>query len=561
MHSARMYYRDGICLAVFAGIYAATFMIVGTSGDFPLNDDWSFALTLRKLVFEHEWHPVGWASMSLITQSLWAAPACLWVGCSFDVLRVTTIIAGLILGITAYTLSRMVAASRGLALLVVTSTVFNPIVYALTYTFMTDVLFTMLLVVSALFYVRALDRERSRDLWLATVTTIAATLCRQLGLCLPIAFLIVNMLFSKSSAGQRVIKSMLPLILSTLAYLSYDAWMRHSGRAPALYDQKTSIVLDELRSPVHAIEKVAYHTFENLMYLGLFCLPVCIALSQQVLRREHRGKWQAPCLGAGLALACAAAIALIIKGKLMPLGGNVLSARGIGPVTLKDAYYFITNSYPSLPAPFWAIVTVASAVGAWLVVFLAMNLVVTVWRSFRLGEVPVNSRAATFMLLAVSANLAPLTLTSWLDRYPAVVVPLLGIGLLPLGAERRAGPPFAAVSSWAAGAVALALAAYSVLGTHDYLSWNRARWQAIAAVESSGEADAQTMDGGFEYNGYRSYDPGYLRQPGKSQWWVTDDAVQITFGPLPGTQVLARYPFTTYLPPAQRNIYVLARKE
>ena len=98
-----------------------------------------------------------------------------------------------------------------------------------------------------------------------------------------------------------------------------------------------------------------------------------------------------------------------------------------------------------------------------------------------------------------------------------------------------------------------------MLGTHDYFSWNRARWRAIADLEHENAENKDKIDGGMEFNGSTSYDPKYQETPDKSWWWVKDDTYQITFGPEEGMHEVRRYEYSTYLPPATRFIYVLQR--
>ena len=93
------------------------------------------------------------------------------------------------------------------------------------------------------------------------------------------------------------------------------------------------------------------------------------------------------------------------------------------------------------------------------------------------------------------------------------------------------------------------------------MSWNRARWQAIYNLEQSSVADARSLDGGFEYNGLRSYSPTYVVQPPKSWWWIDGDKYMITFAPLPGMEIVGRYAYATYLPIATRFFYVLRRPD
>ncbi len=86
-------------------VFLASVAFIGLSGDFPLNDDWSFAITTRRLVASNSWAPVGWAAMTLITNALWAAPICSASSCDFVDLRFTTMLASLLLFSASYFLA------------------------------------------------------------------------------------------------------------------------------------------------------------------------------------------------------------------------------------------------------------------------------------------------------------------------------------------------------------------------------------------------------------------------------------------------------------------------
>jgi hypothetical protein len=88
--------RSVFHLMALVVIFIGSVAFVGVSGDFPLRDDWSFAIATRTLVATHIWMPHGWSSMTLISNALWAAPICAASPCGFDDLRLTTLLASLV---------------------------------------------------------------------------------------------------------------------------------------------------------------------------------------------------------------------------------------------------------------------------------------------------------------------------------------------------------------------------------------------------------------------------------------------------------------------------------
>jgi hypothetical protein len=117
--------------------------------------------------------------------------------------------------------------------------------------------------------------------------------------------------------------------------------------------------------------------------------------------------------------------------------------------------------------------------------------------------------------------------------------------------------PFA--KALAAG-VAVIMVLVSVLATRDYLAWNVARWTLLDAAEAGLGITAREIDGGYEYNGVRNYDPDYPFSGERSWWWVLDDRYLVAFGPVPGYRERDRRTFRRWLPPRQGAILLLERE-
>ena len=82
-------------MAFLVLIYVASIIVVNPLGNFPLNDDWSFARAVQNLVEKKDWRPTGFTAMPFITQSLWGAIFCLPAGFSFNALRFSTLGCGI----------------------------------------------------------------------------------------------------------------------------------------------------------------------------------------------------------------------------------------------------------------------------------------------------------------------------------------------------------------------------------------------------------------------------------------------------------------------------------
>lgn len=542
-----------LTLPLLIALYLAAIVVVQPHGDFPLNDDWSYAVSLRTLLFDHDWRPSGWISTPLITQSLLAAPFCLVTACSYEALRAFSLACGLVLLVASYFLFRRITRPEFAAGLGAAAVALNPVNFELSFTYMTDISFAALLALAMLAFLQTLRSDSIALYAAACLLAVAATLCRQLGLCIPFAYLALSA-FVPGLRGRRIVRALLPLVLCVAAFGLFELWLQQTGRVPALYHQKEGIILDILRQPVALIKRAVFHLVIVFLYFGLFALPALIL--RQVPPVGAPGSWLrwVPRLAAAAAALYACGLLWRMQ-SLMPISNNILIPQGLGPLTLRDTFILNLNNVPSLPVSFWAVVTALSVIGLFrlteVVTSFALRLVID-----RRDAAAEGGVGGIFAFACTGAYLCPLLVAGFFDRYLMGFMTIVWMFVL---AATTATPRVPTWRNAAAGAVCAGFAIFAVLATHDYLSWNRARWQAIADAQRLDGANAATMDGGFEFNGSTSYDATYVQRPDKSWWWVKDDSYQITFGPVPGMTEVRRYPYATYLPPDTRFIYVLRR--
>ena len=221
-------------LALLVMIFAVSIVVVNPLGDFPLDDDWSYARAVKGLVEHGDWRPTGWTSATLITQSLWGAIFCVASGFSFNALRFSTLTLALVGILGVYVLFITNIRNRLLAVTAALTLAFNPIYYVLSNTFMTDVPFTALAILSSIFFVRCIRRFGYLDLSIACLLAVAATLCRQLGLFLPLAFAVALSIQRGFSIGWLA-RAILPLMACVTALIVFQQWISITGRTPAQY--------------------------------------------------------------------------------------------------------------------------------------------------------------------------------------------------------------------------------------------------------------------------------------------------------------------------------------
>jgi len=167
-------------------------------------------------------------------------------------------------------------------------------------------------------------------------------------------------------------------------------------------------------------------------------------------------------------------------------------------------------------------------------------------------------RERVFLIAAIGAYLFPFTAVDYIDRYLLFVLPFLFVLWAQTWPASRSAP--VALRRGAAMVWILACVGLGAAATHDYFAWNRARWDAIRLAESLG-ATPDTLDGGFEYNGFHRFE----RKPrdetaGKSPWWVKDDQYIVAFVPVPGYEEVGTFPVRRWLPRTPPVVRLLRRR-
>lgn len=546
----------------------ACVLLIGWQGQFPLNDDWSYAQTVQRWMTTGDFAPGGWTSMTLWVHAAWGKLFCSINGFSFEALRLAELTMGAFGMMGAFCLARQLGVSQRMAMLAGATLGFNPIYFDLSFTFMTDVTFTALLVWAALFVVRYLTHLRWSDWLLAVTFGLAATLCRQLGLCIFIG-LAVGILLREGLRPSTILLAALPLGLGLGALWGFNHWLAEHGRTPALYHLKEAEMRELLRQPKAMVLALGRNLAITTTYLGLFLSPIALASAfkpaaggANALRWRRVGQWSAIAL-------LLAAVGLMLAGKrLMPVWANGMGQHGLGPLLLHDVITLKLRSVEPLPAWWALILSLITLAGIYT---LFSRIVPQILKdaeqalTTRSKATP-GSAVNLAMLMAAAAYMAPLlVMPDFFDRYIVVLIPLLLPLVLNRSPEQAAnqpspanGPTLALLAGVGAAAFLLLL---SVGGTHDHMAWNRARWQAINDLTTRPvhPISPAELDGGFEFNALHFYDPAYKPKPGKSWWWVQEDRYLLAFAPLQGSTVVSRYPYHRWLPGADGMVWVLQR--
>jgi hypothetical protein len=531
-------------------------------GEFPLNDDWSYGQTVYYLVKEGRLRFSGWLSVPLITQVLWGALFCLPFGFSFTALRLSTLSLGLIGIFAVYGLLREARIRQAIAFLGALVVATNPLYFELSNTFMTDVPFFAFAMLSLLFLIRGLRRENTIEILIGLSLASGATFIREIGMVILLSFGI-SYVTKNGMSKKSLLMAVLPALLILGALKGYEMWLQSTIGLPSLYYLRKYQLLDSLKAPIRSVI-VNFGTTASRasIYLGLFLLPfLAILIPLQWKSVPYRERAWNVLISFGLVIVLIGE--LLWKKEHMPLSGNILFDIGLGPPTLRDVYILHLAHLPSAPKSLWLLMTAAGAIGAAVVVQTLFSVSVRLFH-WRKNAEPIAERwLVLLVVLTCVLYFIPLGIIGFFDRYLIVFPPLLMM-LTAMTPRNSISLHLDRLSVFIVVVLLLVYGTFAIGATHDYLSWNRARWNALRYLTEEAHISHRYIDGGFEFNGWYGYDPDYpvrllMEKTEKSWWWVDKDDYVISFGPIRGYDEIRRYPYKRWIPFGQGEIFVLHR--
>lgn len=516
-------------------------LVVRPFCDFPLNDDFSYARSVHNLAVDERFEIDNWGAMTLVAQVFWGAGFVKLFGFSFTALRVSTLVIGWLASIAFYYLVRAAGQPGKMPYLVTILLIFNPLWFSLANTFMTDVHFSSWLIFALLFYDKAFRTGKAAWVLSASLCAVIASFIRQPGIMLSAAFALA-WLWGKKTSFKSVAISLTPLIINLLLMVSWYRWLAKSQGIPEHYGHFSKL-LEKAGKPGFLFD-AGQRLGVLAVYMGVFLSPLLVWFWEKEafpasFRQRKLPVWMGGLFLAGLVL---------LAWNRLPFG-NMIFNLGIGPRVLKDGYYF-QNVQPGLRG--WELQVFRS-----LLVLPAFLLIYQGAVTLRQKLADLKRRPfLAFLLINVSLYVGFLLLDVYFfDRYYLPLLPLLVLIALP------GNPPTVSFRrKIVAGGLFLTLAVFSIGATHDYHSWNKARWKALDWLTGEQGISPNQIDGGFEFNGWHRVTTEMDYSGAKSWWWIDKDDYAVTFGDIQGYVKIKAYPFYRFLPPERDSIFILKRK-
>lgn len=569
--------HQGFLLVIAA--FGLTTFLVPTTAPVAISDDGMYSRSVEILLRDGELEILPLSAVTQVFQTVWGALFGLVLGDDLGVFRISTVVLTALGGWACYGLCRQLGVTRNRSALGAATYLFNPLGYVLSFSFLTDAPLTALIVIAAYALARALRSDELDLRWLAAglAASTAALLVRQHG---AIVFLSVAAhliasgrfrltglrsgrdthgirLVAGAGAGAAIAGVALVAIVGLDALPLSDAQRYTAGR------------LGDLPTSGDVLRRM---TFVESVYPGLFVLPVAVAALGAVpslARQVPRARWAVVGLWGGVLLAGFVAFG----DGAMPYVQSFFTVAGLGPRgDLRGGTVAVYGR------DLGVVMTVACV--------LAMLVVLLGSLRRRMGPRAVEDERAHLVWWIIGGQALGAVVTSVntqsfggfsRDRYLLPLLPLvIGVALWGLR-EVRIFLPVA----WAA---VVALAAYSVIGTHDSLARQEAVWAVADDAVADGVAPTE-LDAGAGWASYRLYGAGVAQgQPPATAgtalkrklllsasdvgaWWIPFYAPEVTSeyvvtsDELDLYTTLRRVEYSSWMSPRPKYVYLVRRDD
>lgn len=519
-------------------LWALTLCLVQPWGQFPVNDDWHYAHVAKQWAETHHLTMDVPTIASLVGQAFLGSKVVQIFGFSHLALRcLTLVISFVLLGFFDLILRRAGLKSTG-RVCVLSCLVLNPLYLHFSTSFMTELYGFFPAFAGAALWLYRRQRDPADALlnpWLLVAALLVGSSfwVRQFSVLVFPALLLAAWIVDRKWARNL----WLPTLMFSLSVAAYFVWSRLSGNFKAQFASPLGNLLrlnpsQWMRQP-----------WIFLIYMTVFLGPLLWLTTRHLKVTRSR----ALLLFASFEMGVFAYIFFKCDRShwpqanlhyLFPFLGNVLTASGVGPVTLSDVYVQNGAVKPGAYQSFWTLVQIIAMTSAPFLWLKGYDIVSKARRlpSHTLEVLVFGLALAGFSVFVVIQSFQGLIF----DRYHlgAFLGLLLSVGALLVPVQDK----LSRHSIVAFVLLLLPVSVFSIAGVHDYFRWNEERWAAYSALVDSG-IDPQQIDGGYEINGWNAFErPVKPEEPAcdvLKSWFCPDRPYRIGLNLNAGDEVIA----------------------
>jgi hypothetical protein len=534
----------GLELALLLAVFAVAIILIRPHGNFPLDDDWDFALPTWHFARTGQFHFSRFTAVSLRALVVWGAMWTRAFGESFEVLRASTLaLSGATIVLVNHILVRA-GIARSLRLVATLAFMFHPIFIWASCTYMTEVPYVFASMLTFLFFYRGIAEERIGFIVAGCVAALVASFVRETGVEMLGAALVVLLIVKPRHRRAAAITIALAIALFAAIFFLKREWL--IGSPDELGNHFKMWTEPTFRTP-EQIALIADYTTWNAQNIALFFLPLSLTLIIARRRWSRRETLLAGIIAVPIFLRVNDAIA---RGVPMPyfslsgnfMLGNILTNWGLGPPTLSEVWSRAYD-YPFAASMPWRLAL------TWGSALLAALVVATIVINVARRPTPFALLAAAFAAAGTAGLYASGT---YVDRYAWDSAWSVGL-LLPLFVpwDRRVARAIAITAL-------VAIMTFDIGSMQEYFSWNRARWTAYRELLARGVPPAD-IDGGSEPFSFYELAGATQKQRRQLIFAHPPQRYLISFHPLRGTRIEKEIPFEGWFGRHRGVVYVLRR--
>ncbi len=569
---------DLIGPALLVAFFVVVVLLVPPRGEFAISDDWDYFATVGDLLHYGEIRLSDWPAMTLVGQILWGGLFGKLFGLSYMTLRFSVISLTFVGTLALYYWGRAIKRSRIESLFLGMLYATSPLVFNLSYSFMTDVPGASLMLLCLLIQAHCVRRGGVPLYLLAGITAGAGYLVRQTS-ALPALVLAVSLIPAALRRRARAYDLMALTVPLGVVVAWHHYWLDHIHGRPyqsaieRLPLLQTLVVLEYW----DVVRAMLVQTIVQSLVVCVYLTPLLLCLAG---RRARRWLWRSS----------EARLAVVTVFVGVPA---LMCLMGIARFELPPPYtQYINGFYLGFESlrGFWTLRPLPIRVGSFSLNVYSMALTLIGVSSLSLAAglllVELRSRMSSWrrgercrlpFSPGVQAGLCGLVLMglvvvqkSPFDRYLIPVIPIVAmflLSLMPRGQGLLRSP-----LSWG---LVIIFAAFSVLGTQDYFVRGRARLQAVNYLLQSG-VKPQEINAGLEHAGLYSFSPHYRQRvrvrpyllglPEDQRWsrlktedpsliWRRPREYELSYDPVAGSEALVVFSYRSWIRSGRVFVY------
>jgi 4-amino-4-deoxy-L-arabinose transferase-like glycosyltransferase len=448
-------------------LIGGTFLIVMVAsflgpfyGNYCINDDCAYAKVIKNTIETGKFDPL-YVESPMFAHYLFGGISTILLGFSHTSLRIMGIVFSLFLFLSLFFFFEKIGANKKESILLALLVSFNPIVFSLSHSFMSDVAALLWVVVSSYFFVSWFETGKKRDFFLGLIFSALAIFTRSFAIFLPIS-VILSVLVSSIKKGKLTNKKELIII--------------------SLFITITSGFIFLFMNSVIAEKSVSHEGFgfgiTNLsrlygipMYLGFSFLGAGVLLFDLMKKKIFSYN---PIKTIFLALfflfGVLTAAAFFPEQSLMPYYGNILNSEGLGfNSIIGEKLFFLTD--------FWPIITIFTLFSSFTLFFVLIS------------KIEANKKNS-FLILSTITYLTLLVFFNYFyERFILLILPAF-LGLILCKTKELPLLKTALIIS------VIFFAFFSYFGTVDHFLWQDANQKAINSFKEKG-IPLEEINGGY----------------------------------------------------------------